>query len=439
MNEIYGEENALLPFVWSLPRGINAGQITRAHEYIIGYAKNKSLLRRFERQEPEYSIERCNKKVDRRHPASVIKFPAGIRYEGSDKCLSGKLPGTEGVEILGSMIFSDGTLKQEAEVKAGWTMKGMIESWLADKSKPLLDTKGQLIEEFFFKENGKLYSRKLLSNQSPKSILLDIPDTQVGREELADLLGADIFEYPKPYQLIERLSKLATSSDSLCLDFFAGSGTTAHAVMKLNAEDGGNRQCISVQMPEVLDEASEAYKAGYRTIADITRARIDKVIAKLKTEHPDKTADLACAYFTLAPSNFKVWRGDLADAAALRESLSLFQSAEKRVNSSKAADTQTAMLAELLLKHGLGTLGVHAISKPVQLSGVTVHRVLMHDDKQLWLCFEPYSSALKDEIVKSRPTQVVLLNSCFSGDKADELLSNLQLELAGLDIGLTVI
>ena len=99
--------------------------------------------------------------------------------------------------------------------------------------------------------------------------------------------------------------------------------------MELNAEDGGNRQCISVQMPEVLDETSEAYKAGYRTIADITRARIDKVIAKLKAEHPDKTADLACAHFTLAPSNFKVWRGDVGSADALREQLALFKSAEK--------------------------------------------------------------------------------------------------------------
>lgn len=70
---------------------------------------------------------------------------------------------------------------------------------------------------------------------------------------------------------------------------------------------------------------------------------------------------------------------------------------------------------------------------------MTVHRVLLPDDKHLWLCFEPYTDALKDELVKARPAQVVLLNSCFVGDKADEQLANLQLELAGLDIGLTVI
>jgi len=209
--------------------------------------------------------------------------------------------------------------------------------------------------------------------------------------------------------------------------------------MELNHEDGGTRQCISIQMPEVLDDDSEAYKAGYRTIADITRARIDKVIAKLKAEHPDKTADLACAHFTLAPSNFKVWRGDANSAEALREQLQLFQSAEKQATGTQDQPDQTAMLAELLLKHGLGVLGVHAISKLKQLAGVTLYRVRMPDDQDMWLCFEPYTEALKTEITKAKPAKVVVLNSCFVGPKADELLSNLQLELAGLDIGLTVI
>ena len=209
--------------------------------------------------------------------------------------------------------------------------------------------------------------------------------------------------------------------------------------MQLNAEDGGHRKFIMVQLPEKCDEKSEAYKAGYRTIADITRARIDKVIAKLKAEYPDKTEDLACAHFTLAPSNFKVWRGDVVDEAALRTTLDMFQQTEKAEQAADEQASQVAMLSELLLKHGLGALGVHAISKPAKMADVTVHRVLMKDDKQMWLCFEPYTAALKDEVVKAKPAQVVMLNSCFTGDKADELLSNLQLELAGLDIGLTVI
>jgi adenine-specific DNA-methyltransferase len=163
------------------------------------------------------------------------------------------------------------------------------------------------------------------------------------------------------------------------------------------------------------------------------------VIAKLKSEQPEKTTDLACAHFTLAPSNFKVWRSDVIDENALRDQLALFQSAEKDGKTPREVDSQTAMLTELLLKHGLGALGVHAISEPKQVAGVTVHRVLMPDDRRLWLCFEPYTEGLKDEIIKARPAQVIMLNSCFVGDKADELLSNLQLELIGLDIGLIII
>ena len=269
----------------------------------------------------------------------------------------------------------------------------------------------------------------------------DVGHTDGARKELKNIfVNSAPFDNPKPTGLIKKIITISCEPSDLILDFFGGSGTTVQAVIELNIEGGGNRQCICVQMPEVLEEASEASKAGYRTIADITRARIDKVIAKLKTEHPDKTADLACAHFTLAPSNFKVWRGDVGSADALREQLALFQSAEK-AGQPQATDAQTAMLTELLLKHGLGALGVHAVSAPKQVAGVTVHRVLMPDDKAMWLCFDTYTDALKDEIVKAQPAQVVMLNSCFVGDKADEQLSNLQLELGapGRGIGLTVI
>lgn len=267
--------------------------------------------------------------------------------------------------------------------------------------------------------------------------------TDDGSKETEFLLGRAIFTYPKPASLIVRLMKMVVKGpNEIILDFFAGSGTTAQAVMELNLEDGGTRQSICVQMPEVLEESTEAYKAGYRTIADITRARIDKVIVKLKAEHPEKTADLACAHFTLAPSNFKVWRGDVDSTEALREQLSMFQSAEKTDPDQQAKNVQiqqAVMLTELLLKFGIGALGVHAIAKPREVAGVKVHRVLMADDTTMWLCFEAYTDALKEEIVKAKPSQMVMLNTCFSGAKADEQLANLQLELTSSGIRLTVI
>lgn len=269
--------------------------------------------------------------------------------------------------------------------------------------------------------------------------------TSTATAKLKGLFETDLnlFSNPKNVDLIIRMLELWCRSDNdIILDFFAGSGTTAHAVMELNAEDGGNRQSISVQMPELLDEKSEAYKAGYKTIADITRARIEKVIAKLKAEKPEQTQDLACAHFKLAPSNFKVWRSDLSSVDAVRSQLQMFQQAEVDSATNAQNDNQTAMLTELLLKNGLGTLGVHAISKPKTLaSGMTIHRVLMNDDRLLWLCFDAYQQGFKDEVIAANPAQVIMLNSCFNtvGEKADEHISNLQLELQHYGIGLLII
>ena len=302
--------------------------------------------------------------------------------------------------------------------------------------------------------------------RTPSSLILEGVSTKDGSNQLGELFGKKrIFDYPKPVTLIRKLIQYGVYSekDQIILDFFSGSGTTAQAVMELNLEDGGNRQCICIQMPEVLDKGSEAWKAGYRTIADITRARIDKVIAKLKAEQPDKTQDLACAQFTLAPSNFQVWRSEPVSVEQMRAQLQRFQKTEKAdvagqgmlpldsadsgfrtvsghdVSQQGAAPDENAMLTELLLKQGLGVLGVHAISKPMQKAGVTVHRVLLDNDRVMWVCFQPYNDGLKEEIVKARPAQVVLLNSCFAGEDADQQLSNLQLELAEQDIGLLIV
>ena len=290
---------------------------------------------------------------------------------------------------------------------------------------------------FYLSEKGVIYYRRDRHKaRNILSVLRNFGTTEKMRAEL-ELLGIS-FQYPKPKDLLKYLIQIGCEIEGIVLDFFAGSGTICDAVIELNSEDNCLRQSISVQLPEVLDKSGEAYKAGYRTIADITRARIDKVIAKLKAEQPDKTEGLACAHFTLAPSNFKVWRSDVANAAALREQLALFKQAEKTTDS-PPIDSQSAMLTELLLKNGLGVLGVDAVSQPMQVQTAVVHCVMMPDGRALWLCFDAYIPALKEAMVQAKPAQVVMLNSCFAGNKADELLSNLKLELGALKIGLLVI
>ncbi len=292
-NEIFGENN-IFTFIWSLPRGINAGLIARAHEYVICITRNSLIRKNFNRlsADVEYSIERCNKKIDSRHPESIIEFREGIRYEGKDQILEGIIDGSEKITIIGQMIFQNGKLMHPVKLSAGWTMKNMILDWM--NGKKVYDLKGQPIVEFFFKENGKLYSKKEIQTLSIKSILKDIPDSQIARKQMERLFGSqDIFSYPKPIELSLLLSKLITNKSDIILDFFSGSATTAHSVMQLNAEDGGNRKFIMVQIPEKTDEKSEAYKAGYKNICEIGKERIRRAGRKIKEELAVKNEELA--------------------------------------------------------------------------------------------------------------------------------------------------
>lgn len=268
----------------------------------------------------------------------------------------------------------------------------------------------------------------------------DLGTAESAKKELTDILGGKHgFDTVKPVELVKKFIFHSTDENSIILDFFAGSGTTMQAVMELNLEDGGNRQCICVQMPEVLDEASEAYKAGYRTIADITRARIDKVIDKLKTdcsENPaekfaDKTTDLACVHFALAPSNFKQWRGDeVKSESELLEQMALFEQSELPTSGQRNADIE--MLTELLLKSNQGTLGVDVAYCCGDVDGTPYYEAMLRDGGVLWACFAPYTVAFKVAVLAHKPTQVLMLNSCFTGEKADEHIKNLTMEVEAL-------
>jgi adenine-specific DNA-methyltransferase len=421
-DEVFGSDSFGAQLIWLKGRegGNDSTGFGCHHEYIFCYVKNSHVgLKDMALDEKDTS-----RHIDTLPEKNRVKVGAEIYKDGE---LFQLINLSKQKDYRVKIPLEDGTLIEWDSYCPQSTIDSYVES-----------------SKLFVGVRGVPYVKSFLSDEragtKPSTVIdSNIGTTKAGGIALREFFGqTKIFSYPKPPSLIRRLSQIITKENEIVLDFFSGSGTTAHAVMTLNAEDGGSRQSISVQMPEVLAVDSEAYKAGYHTIADITRARIAKVIEKLKAEHPDKTGDLACAHFTLAPSNFKVWRGDVNDAEALREQLAMFQSAEK-TGQKQQADAQSAMLAELLLKHGLGALGVHAIAKPRQVAGTTVHRVLMADDKHMWLCFDPYTAELKDEIVRAMPAQVVMLNSCFVGTNADEQLSNLQLELAGLDIGLTVI
>ena len=401
-NEVFGETNALTPFVWPLPRGINAGIIARAHEYILVYGKNLSNRGSFNRvsDEVEYSIERCNKKIDNRHPESTITFPAGVPYEGKDQTLEGTIEGSERIRIIGKMVFKDGELAEPVTLSAGWTMKNMILDWL--NGQKVYDLKGQEIVGFFFKENGRLYSKKAMSTVSIKSVLKDIPDTQYARKEMESLFGSqDIFSYPKTTELPKLFAKLSTAGDDIILDFFSGSATTAHAVMKLNAEDGGHRKFIMVQLPEETDEKSEAFKAGYKNICEIGKERIRRAAKKIHEDNPDATFDDGFRVLKLDDTNMN----DVYYAAG-DYSQDLVSMLESNV---KPDRTDLDLLFGCLLDWGL-PLSLPYTSETID--GCIVHT---YNDGDLIACFdENVPESVIKTIAKRKPLRAVFRDSSFA-------------------------
>jgi adenine-specific DNA-methyltransferase len=165
-------------------------------------------------------------------------------------------------------------------------------------------------DELLFTRNGDEWSVRIKQNlkddegNKREGKLFSIIDglyTQEGSKEISGFMGnPQVFSYPKPSSLVKELIKVGTDNDGIILDFFSGSATTAHAIMQLNAEDGGNRRFIMVQLPEVTDDKSEAYKAGYRTICEIGKERIRRAGAKIKGDYLRTKAEFADGFRQLS-------------------------------------------------------------------------------------------------------------------------------------------
>lgn len=403
-NEIFGKNNAMIPFIWELPRGINAGLVARAHEYILCYTKNSKSLAHFNSlsDEKEYSIERCNKKIDARHPKSQITFSSGIRYEGVDKVITGTIAGSEKMDIIGEMVFENNVLKKPVTVAAGWTMKNMIQEWM--KGNTVYDTKGQKIVEFFFKENGKLYSKKEINTLSIKSILHNMPDTQVARQEMEELFNSqDIFPYPKTKELIKLFVQLSTGKYDIVLDFFSGSATTAQGIMELNADQQTERKYILVQIPELTDKKSEAYKAGYKTICEIGKERIRRAAKKIAEEHPEATFDGGFRVLKLDSSNMKdVYYNP---AAVTQPSLA------GMVDNIKEDRTPEDLLFQVMLD-----LGVELSSK-ISVMEIGGKKVFDVAENYLLACFDSaVDSTVVTAMAKKTPYYAVFRDASFADD-----------------------
>lgn len=232
---------------------------------------------------------------------------------------------------------------------------------------------------------------------------------------------------------------LSTRNDDIILDFFAGSATTAHAVMQLNAEDGGNRKHIMVQLPEPTDEKSEAFKAGYKKISDIARERINRAGEKIKVDFADKLAeretplDVGYRTYKLADTNFTKWQSaPTGDLTELQARLDLMR------ESSNDNASEEDLLVEVLLKMGLP---LTTRTKTVDVNGLHIHQVVAEGDLSeghpvLYLNehAKPTLEQLRAIITDLTPSKFVILDDAFQGD--NQLKTNLVQTCKSYDVEL---
>ena len=408
MNEIFGEENFVAQIVWQkkYTQSNDTKNISYTHEYVICYARSinekTSILNRLPRTEQQNS-RYTNPDNDSRDPWKAIPLHAR----------SGNKP-------------------QEIRFSSGRTWNppaGTFNRFKQDKIIQL--EKDNRI--YFGKSNSAVsVSKRFLSEVGdvvPVSLWKydEVGSTDKARQEIKILIPENVFDTPKPTGLVKRICQIGTNIDDgdIILDFFSGSGTTAHAVAELNAEDGGNRRWICVQLPELTDEKSEAYKAGYRTIADIARERIRRVDAKIRADQADKLAsrdvplDLGFRAYRVDDSNFKQWNELVSDPEEIR------QQALANLDPLEESATDDGLLTELLLKRGISPLA----------------QIEWHDgfcfipSEKLAICLaHSMTEELFATILAVNPSSIIILDRAFGDDINLKVNLLLQAERQGVEV-----
>lgn len=328
-NEIFGEDNFVSEIVWEKkfsPQN-DANYFSLNHEQILCYSKSKSSFKR--NLLPMTETQKS-------------------RYKNPDN-------DPRGLWTSGDLTVARYTEKDIYDVK---TPSGRIvrpttgRSWRTSK-----DKMNKLIDDnrVWFGEDGnntprlKRFLSEIQQGIVPISIFYnsDVGHTQSATQELIKVFdGKKYFDYPKPTGLINKLMLIGLNENDIVLDFFSGSNTTAHSLIKFNLENSNKCNFIAVQLPEETDKKSEAFKAGYLTISEIGKERIRRVVKKIKKEHPEKSKDMDLGFkvFKLDSSNIKSWDGNPEN---LNESL--FDA----VGNIKTDRTEEDVLYEILLKYGL--------------------------------------------------------------------------------------
>lgn len=387
-DEIFGEDNFIADIIWERAFSpVNLKKhFSENHDFIIAYAKNiEKLICNGLPQTDEVLSRYKNPDNDPRGVWQSDNFSVG-------PVISEKL--YEIITPNGRKVFPpDGRC------------------WLLTKER---------FEEFkndnriWFGEDGgnvpriKRFLTEVKNTMTPMTIwnYKDVGHSQDAKQRLKELFDdKSYFDYPKPITLINRILELYSDKNDLIVDFFSGSATTAHAVMKLNSEDDGNRKFICVQLPETTDEKSEAFKAGYKNICEIGKERIRRAGEKVKSESGKTELDIGFKVLKLDSSNIKSWDSDFENLET-----NLLDSVENI----KSDRNEEDLLYEILLKYGLD------LTLPIEEKEVNGKKLYNIGFGALIICLDSNISIdITDEIIAikkeydSEITRVVFKDSGF--------------------------
>lgn len=386
-DEVFGGSNFVSEFIWKSRQNKDNRNVTGVsidHEYIICYQKTTGLraLKGGERKTEQYS----NPDNDPRGPWASANMVGLLPAEQRPNCHYDLIDPQTGINY--------------GKPEMGWRY---------DKN-----TMAKLIAE-----NRILWPATATGRPRKKSFLSEISEvlpgyssvvgndiyTRTATAELDKIFNKKYFEYPKPVGIIKDFILQSTQKDSIIIDFFSGSATTAHAVMQQNAEDGGHRKFIMVQLPEKTDEKSEAYKAGYKNICEIGKERIRRAGAKIKEENPLGTQQLDVGFRVLKcdSSNMKdvYYRPDEYEP-------SLFESLTDNI---KADRTPEDLLFQVMLD--LGVL----LSSKIEETVIAGKKVFQVEDNFLIACFDDQvTEEVITEVAKRKPYYFVMRDSSMAND-----------------------
>ncbi len=393
-DEVFGEENFIGEIIWNSTKSVtNTALISVSHTYNLVYAKNKDyyVAHREEFRLKEDGEGFSNPDNDPRGPWKADPFQVG-----------GWRPNQQ-YDIINP--------------KTGKVYKpNPACSWKNDYNKfqeLMLDNRIVFgTDGMAGPQRKRFLSEATERGKVTKTLWDDVETTTNGTQLLKKLLGGSYFDNPKPVSLIKRMLELSTKANDIILDFFSGSATTAHAVMQLNAEDGGNRQFVMVQLPEITDEKSEAYKAGYKNICEIGKERIRRAGAKIKEQNSE--VDTGFKVLKLDSSNLIKWddtpieNNDMAD---------LFTRMDSMDETIKKDRSDLDVVFEVMLKLGI------PLTYSVNETTVGSRKVYsIGDDGLVLICMDKTGGGITPEDITAMcdltPAKIIAAEEAFKDDIA---------------------